>query len=93
MKTIKKLATIEENRELFEKNSSLIIALKWTIEKTAKIVTIADTITELLAASPDDMIGTFLDVMEGDKSAKVSDEDLAAVASATLECLLLDKEK
>eukprot|EP00587_Corethron_hystrix_P002061 CAMPEP_0113302330 /NCGR_PEP_ID=MMETSP0010_2-20120614/3183_1 /TAXON_ID=216773 ORGANISM="Corethron hystrix, Strain 308" /NCGR_SAMPLE_ID=MMETSP0010_2 /ASSEMBLY_ACC=CAM_ASM_000155 /LENGTH=613 /DNA_ID=CAMNT_0000156093 /DNA_START=173 /DNA_END=2015 /DNA_ORIENTATION=- /assembly_acc=CAM_ASM_000155 len=93
IKTLKKLALKEENRKVMEKNSSLILALKWAAKKAAKIVVITDTLTELLNASPDDMIDTLLDVIDGDKGKEIRDDDLAALANATLSTIIPDYDR
>mmetsp|Transcript_13863 Transcript_13863/g.27640 ORF Transcript_13863/g.27640 Transcript_13863/m.27640 type:complete len:553 (-) Transcript_13863:69-1727(-) len=84
IKTIKKLASREENRKMMESDGALINALKWTAKKTTTIVTITDSLTELLSASPDDMLGTLMEHIAEKKERVVSDEVLLALADATL---------
>jgi len=82
MKTIKKLASREENRKSLEEKQSLLVSLRWATEKASKKVVIADTLTELL--TPDGMRFTVLDAIDGQKSKKVNDEDLIDLANATI---------
>jgi len=92
IKAIRQLAGNEVNRKLMLCNTSLLVALKWTVEKTAKIVTITDTLTELFAsnpANPVDIVESFLDVIDGpedplDKTTNIRDEDLASLAGLAL---------
>uniref|UniRef100_A0A6U5GQS4 Uncharacterized protein n=1 Tax=Corethron hystrix TaxID=216773 RepID=A0A6U5GQS4_9STRA len=94
IKTIKKLGTHRDNRKLMKKNNSLFFALKWAIKKNAKIVTITDTVTELLSAdSPEDMLETFGQIIgnDHDTEPEVKDDELTALAHETLRSLYLGK--
>eukprot|EP00588_Corethron_pennatum_P007018 CAMPEP_0194291242 /NCGR_PEP_ID=MMETSP0169-20130528/43051_1 /TAXON_ID=218684 /ORGANISM="Corethron pennatum, Strain L29A3" /LENGTH=615 /DNA_ID=CAMNT_0039039069 /DNA_START=234 /DNA_END=2081 /DNA_ORIENTATION=+ len=84
IKTIKKLALREDNRAAMERSTSLLVALKWTVKKAAKIVAITDTLTEFLTGSPEDMLDTVFDAIDGELVTVIRDEDLSALAHATL---------
>jgi len=84
MKTIKRLAIKEENRKVLANNDALLTSLKWAFGKETKIVALADTLTEVLTATSDGTVVALLDIIDKDKSKKVSDEDLVALAQATM---------
>uniref|UniRef100_A0A7S1FZJ9 Uncharacterized protein n=1 Tax=Corethron hystrix TaxID=216773 RepID=A0A7S1FZJ9_9STRA len=84
MKTIRKLAVLDENRKLMEKKDSLFSALTSSMEKKAKIVSITDSLAEFLYTEPTETCENIISALEEDTWKFINNDAISELAGETL---------